>query len=861
MSIDHSTLESPIIPGSPVAPGAIHVQGARVHNLKNVDVEVPLQRLVAIAGVSGSGKSSLAMGVLYAEGSRRYIEALSTYTRRRMSHATRAAVDSVRHVPAALALRQRPAVPGVRSTFGTSTELLNVLRVMFSRLGSHLCPNGHRLDPTIDVAANLDLACPACGAVFYPPGAEVLAFNSDGACETCSGTGTVREIDDGTLIPDPTLTIEQGAVAPWKMFGLTVMPQVVAEFGVRTDVAFAELTDAERDIVLHGPEEKGHITVPTKNGKIFELNFTFRNARLAVQEAMDKATTEKGLARVNRFITAQTCPACRGTRLSEKARGTRVAGIDLAAATAKTLDEAIDWVATVPDTLPVEMHPMARMITGQFTEMAQRLVQLGLGYLALDRASSTLSTGERQRVQLARAVRNQTTGVLYVLDEPSIGLHPANVDGLIGVMRDLLTDGNSVVLVDHDVQVLREADWMIEIGPGSGAEGGTVLATGTVADIAQHPESLIGGFLDGREPAIVRERIAESEAFARGAIEITTAPIHTVHALHARIPVGCLTAVTGMSGSGKTTLVLDSLVPALRATAGTGHHPSHVTALETAGITRVDVVDATPIGTNVRSTVATYSGVLDDLRRAWAATDDARSRGLTAADFSYNTGSLRCVRCEGTGQVVLDVQFLPDVDIPCPDCHGTRYSPAGHAITRPTPDDDRISLPDLLGLTVRQAIAEVGDLGKVRRKLQTLIDLGLGYLTLGEDTPALSGGEAQRLKLATELGRDQSQTLFVLDEPSVGLHPLDTRVLLQVLERLRARGATIIVIEHDLDMIANADHVIDLGPGGGTRGGRIVATGTPEDAAASDESVTGRYLVSLLAANGRRSAPADGLRS
>jgi excinuclease ABC subunit A len=827
------------------SPLAIHVRGARVHNLSGIDVDVPLRQLVAVAGVSGSGKSSLAMGVLYAEGSRRYIEALSTYTRRRMSHATRAAVDSVRHVPAALALRQRPGVPGVRSTFGTSTELLNVLRVMFSRLGAHVCPNGHRLEPTIDVAANLDLTCPVCGAVFYPPGAESLAFNSDGACPTCAGTGVVREVDEAALVPDPSRTIADGAVAPWSMFGLTVMPQVVAELGVRTDVPYADLTTAERYVVMHGPEEKRHISVPSKNGKLFELNFTYRNARLAVREALNNATSERGLNRVNRFVSTQVCRSCHGTRLSEKARATQVAGIDLAEATAKTLDEVMAWTSTVEKTLPAEMRPMARMVVSQLMEMAQRLVELGLGYLSLDRAGSTLSTGERQRVQLARAVRNQTTGVLYVLDEPSIGLHPSNVDGLIGVVRDLLREGNSVVLVDHDVQVLREADWLIEIGPGSGSEGGTVLATGTVEDLGENPASLVGGFLVGREQVIVRDQTDPARLFDRGRIRLATRPLHTVHALNVDAPLGRLIAVTGMSGSGKTTLVLDSLVPALQAKISGTAAPEHVVTLEAPGIERVNAVDATPIGTNVRSTVATYSGILDDLRRVYAATDLARARGLSASDFSYNTGSLRCRRCEGTGQISLDVQFLPDVDIPCPDCDGTRYAPEADDIRRPTPnhaDDEGISLPGLLALTVRQAIEAVPDLARVRKKLQALIDLGLGYLTLGEDTPALSGGEAQRLKLATELHRNQSDALFVLDEPSVGLHPLDTRVLLGVIDRLAAKGATVIVIEHDLDMIANADYVIDMGPGGGTAGGRIVAAGAPRQIARDPSSITGRYV-------------------
>jgi excinuclease ABC subunit A len=836
------------------APLAIEVRGAKVHNLKDVDVTVPLRRLVAIAGVSGSGKSSLAMGVLYAEGSRRYVEALSTYTRRRMSHAPRAAVDSVEHVPAALALRQRPAVPGVRSTFGTSTELLNVLRLMFSRLGSHLCPNGHRLGPTIDVAADLNLVCPVCAAVFYPPGAEVLAFNSDGACPACSGTGVVREIDEASLVPDPSRTIDDGAVAPWSMFGLTVMPQVVAELGVRTDVPYRELTAAERETVMHGPEEKRHISVPSKSGKLFELNFTYRNARLAVQEALDKATTERGLARVNRFISAQRCSTCQGTRLSQKALGSQVAGIDLAEATAKTLDEVVAWAPSLPGTLPSDMRPMAQNLVDKLQEMAGRLVELGLGYLSLDRAGSTLSTGERRRVQLARAVRNRTTGVLYVLDEPSIGLHPSNVDGLLGVIQDLLRDGNSVVLVDHDVQVLREADWLIEIGPGSGVEGGTVLATGTVEDLDNDPASLLGGFLTGREPVVIRDRAGRDYVFDRGSIHLETAPLHTVHALDVDIPLGRLTAVTGASGSGKTTLILDSLVPAVRAAAAGGPAPAHVTAVDAPGIRRADVVDATPIGVNVRSTVATYSGIMDDLRRAFAATETAAERGLTAADFSYNTGSLRCPRCEGTGQIVLDVQFLPDVDIACPDCGGTRYAPDAMTVRRPSSGRGAdegptggISLPELLASTVGHALDHVGDIRKVRTKLQALVDLGLGYLTLGEDTPALSGGEAQRLKLAAELHRNQADTLFVLDEPSVGLHPLDVRTLLNVTQRLLDQGATVIVIEHDLDMIANADHIIDMGPGGGAAGGTVVATGSPDDVAGNPASVTGSYLRTHLA--------------
>ncbi|WP_152351498.1 excinuclease ABC subunit UvrA [Brachybacterium subflavum] len=822
-------------------PTTIEVRGARVHNLRDVDVDVPLDSLVAIAGVSGSGKSSLALGVLYAEGSRRYVEALSTYTRRRMSQAPRAAVDSVTHVPAALALRQRPAVPGVRSTFGTSTELLNVLRLMFSRLASHLCPNGHRVPPTIDVAAEVPFSCPVCGAAVQAPGAEALAFNSEGACPRCEGIGTVREVDDAALVPDPGKSLDEGAVAPWQMFGFNVQPDIAREFGVRTDVPFRDLTDAEREIVLDGPEEKKHITVTSKKG-VHDLDFTFRNARLTVTEELRRADTEKRLSRVSRFLVETVCPDCEGTRLSPAARAPRIGELGLAGATALTLDGLLALAPTVIDPLPSDMHPMARELVSQLTGMADRLVQLGLGYLSLDRAGSSLSTGERQRVQLARAVRNRTTGVLYVLDEPSIGLHPSNIDGLLALIGDLLADGNSVLLVDHDVQVLREADHLIEIGPGSGREGGEITASGSIRQVIDSGDSRLAGFLDGSADVVIRKQASPAETFARGTIAMTTSALHTVQPLSVRIPLGRLTAVTGVSGSGKTTMVLESLVPALRAATASGAGlPGHVHTLDAAGIRRVHQIDATPIGVNIRSTVATYSGVLDDLRRAFARTAAAKEAGLGAGDFSYNTGSLRCPRCEGTGRVVLDVQFLPDVDIDCPECEGTRYAPAAESYPR-----DGVSLPHLMGLTVREAIEAVGDIPAVRRRLQALIDLGLGYLTLGEDTPALSGGEAQRLKLSAHIDRGQADALFVFDEPSVGLHPLDVRTLLHVLDRLVGNGATVVVIEHDLDMIANADHVIDMGPGGGAAGGRIVATGAPQELAEDPGTATGRFLHSHL---------------
>ena len=825
-------------------PESIEVRGARVHSLKNVDVDVPLGELVGVAGVSGSGKSSLALGVLYAEGSRRYLEALSTYTRRRLTQASRAQVDEVLHVPAALALHQRPAVPGIRSTFGTMTELLNSLRLLFSRLASHVCPHcGTRNEPTLNVAAGLPIVCANCGKDFHAPGAESMAFNSAGACPACAGTGIVREVNRAALVPDESKSIDEGAVLPWGSLMWDLMKQVAGAMGVRTDVPFKDLTPKERDIVFNGPAVKKHILYKPKKGDDFaELDFTYFNAVYTVENALAKAKDEKGLKRVARFLEEKTCPDCGGTRLSEAARAPRVRGLNLAEASAMTLDAAVDWVRSVPGSLGADMRPMATNICESFLDVARRLLELGLGYLALDRAGATLSTGERQRVQLARAVRNRTTGVLYVLDEPSIGLHPANVDGLLGVMRDLVADGNSVVVVDHDVRVLKACDHLIEMGPVAGAEGGHVIAQGTVGDVAANPRSRIAPFLADGESVRDRVCMPVSHMFDLGHIRMTTSQLHTVKPLDVDIPRGRLVAVTGVSGAGKTTMVLESLIPALKARSAGEKPPEHVRSIDADGIARANLIDAPPIGANVRSTVATYADIHDDLRRAFARSDEAKAGGWKAGDFSYNTGRLRCPTCDGTGSISLDVQFLPDVDIECPDCRGSRYAPEADSIHRTTKDGRELTLPQLMAMSVDQALAVTGDMRKVHARLTTLHDLGLGYLTLGEPTPALSGGEAQRLKLASEMGRAQSHAVFVFDEPTIGLHPLDVRVLLGVFDRLVASGATVVVIEHDLDVIANADWVIDMGPGGGESGGRIVAAGTPEQIAADANSITGRYL-------------------
>lgn len=825
-------------------PSHIKIRGGRVHNLKNIDVDIPLQKIVGIAGVSGSGKSSLALGILYSEGSRRYLEALSTYTRRRMTQAEKAQVDEVLYVPAALALRQRPGVPGIRSTFGTGTELLNNLRLMFSRLASHRCPNGHYVAPSLNVAAGLELVCPECGEHFFAPGAEELAFNSQGACKRCDGTGIVRIVDESTLVPDENLTIDEGAVAPWQTLMWSLMKDIAREMGVRTDVPFKDLTEKERDIVFHGPAVKKHIIYQNKtSGATGEMDFTYFNATYTVENALSKVKDEKGMKRVEKFLRQGVCPDCGGTRLSESARSPRLRGISLAEACEMTLSDLSEWVTGVPGSLPEEMRPMAESICDSFQGAAKRLMDLGLSYLTLDRAASTLSTGERQRMQLARAVRNRTTGVLYVLDEPSIGLHPSNMEGLTGVMHDLISDGNTVILVDHDTNVLKEADWLIELGPGAGANGGTIIAQGNIEDVKNDPSSKIAGFLSGKTVIDVENHIPANEMFDLGRIHLSTSHIHTVKPLEVDFPKGRMIAVTGVSGSGKTTMILESLIPALESKIKETKLPAHVKSVSADGIHQVKLINATPIGINVRSTVATYADVHDELRKVYARTPDAKEKGYKAGDFSYNTGKLRCPVCDGTGTISLDIQFLPDVDIPCPECGGSRYSKEASLIKRlPKKSETGYSLPELMDMSIDEALTACDDLPNVKRKLQVLHDLGLGYLTLGEETPSLSGGEAQRLKLASEMGKGQSDSVFVFDEPTIGLHPLDVETLLKVFKGLIDSGATVIVIEHDLDVIRNADYVIDMGPGGGVHGGRIVAQGTPQDICKCSESKTGVYL-------------------
>ncbi len=822
-------------------PDHIEVRGARIHNLKNIDVDIPLNKIVGIAGVSGSGKSSLALGTLYSEGSRRYLEALSTYTRRRMTQASRSEVDDIRYVPASLALHQRPGVPGIRSTFGTSTELLNSIRLMFSRLANHRCPNGHYLEPSINFAAMIEIRCPICGAEVRPPSAEELAFNSAGACRSCGGTGVVHEVDETTLI-DESKTIDDGAVLPWQTLMWSLMKDIARDMGVRTDVPYRELTDKEKDIVLHGAPDKHHLLYYNeKSGNAGEMDFTYYSAVYTVENALSKVKDEKGMKRVERFLKMGPCPFCKGTRLSEEARAPLLRGLSLDKVCQMSLSELEEWVNGIPDSMPNDMKQMAENICEAFHDTSRRLLDLGLGYLTLDRPTSTLSTGERQRTQLARSVRNRTTGVLYVLDEPSIGLHPANIEGLIGVMDDLVADGNSIVLVDHDTQALSHSDWLVELGPGAGADGGMVIAEGTVDDLEKNKDSRIGRFLRNGNPGL-RKRSSAEGMFELGSIDMTTGSIHTVKPLDIRIPKGRFTVVTGVSGSGKTTMVLDSLIPALEAHIRGTALPEHVRSVSAPGIGQVKLIDATPIGINVRSTVATYANVHDELRKVFAKTDRAKEMGIKAGDLSYNTGTLRCMTCDGTGSISLDVQFLPDVEIPCSDCNGSRYGPDASKITRMRKDGTLQTLPELMEMSVDEALAACDDLKNVKGRLKLLHDVGLGYLTLGEATPGLSGGEAQRLKLASEMSRGQEDTVFVFDEPTIGLHPLDVQVLMGIFDNLIENGATVIVIEHDLDVIGSADYIIDLGPGGGEEGGTVVATGTPDEISENPRSIIGKYL-------------------
>jgi excinuclease ABC subunit A len=806
----------------------------RHNTLRDLDVDVPLWRTVAVVGVSGSGKTSLAIGTLYAEGMHRFLEGLSTYSRRRLTQTARPDADHIDYLPPALALRQRPPIPGPRSTVGTMSEVLNILRLVVSRLGTHRCPNGHDVPPSI-ATQNEEIVCPVCGARFEHPSAESFSFNSFGACPACEGIGKRFEIDPATLVPDPDKTIADGAVLPWNAGSRRLFAYAAGELGVRLDVPYRQLTKRERQVVLYGEPVKRQVTFQTSAGRTVSLNVTYENAVAAAERAA-RSDNDRSRKQAGRYLVTRTCSVCHGTRLRPEALTSRLNGRSIAEIAALDLDTVRAFAGELAPTLPAELK---RLTTGLLTELTgalEPLLALGLGYLSLDREGATLSTGERQRIELTSTVRANTTGMLYVLDEPSVGLHPSNVEGLRTTIAALVANGNSVIIVEHDLALIRTADWIIELGPGAGEHGGTVIAEGPPDTVEANRRSIIGPFLSGRATV---ERARPTPSATAGEIVITVGELYNLRDVTARFPVGGLSALAGPSGAGKTALVLDSLVPAAHAALAGAELPAHVLSLELSGIRQVVGIDASPIGQNSRSTPATYSGAWDHFRRRFADSPGARRRRWTPGHFSFNTRAGQCPTCRGLGDIDLDVQYLPDINVICPTCHGARFNDETLSVRV-----DDLTVADVLGLTVTEALDRFGEDPPIGRALQPIVDVGLGYLRLGEPTPSLSGGEAQRLRIASRLRRSQRDVLYIFDEPSTGLHPLDIRVLIAVFDRLLDDGATIVLIDHDLDLLAAADYVIDMGPGGGPAGGRVVSQGTPDEVAADPRSVTGPWLTS-----------------
>ena len=836
------------VPGT--LPTVIGVRGARHNNLRDVNVDVPLWRIVAVVGVSGSGKTSLAIGTLYAEGMHRFVEGLSTYTRRRLSQAQRPDVDRIEHLPSALALRQRPPIPGPRSTVGTMSEVLNVLRLMMSRLGSHLCPNGHYVAPSIATYGE-EIVCPVCGAHFVHPSAESFAFNSYGACPACQGLGVRSEVDVATLVPDPGKTIAEGAVLPWNSGGRRLSMYAAGELGVRLDVPYRSLTDQERDIVLHGEPVQQQVTLSGRNGRAVQLSVNYDNAVAAVERSL-RSDNERTRRLVQRFLITRTCSVCHGTRLRPEALTSQLGGRNIAEISELRLDELRGFAAGLPAQLAAELE---RLTTGLLAELDGRLTPLldvGLGYLTLDRAGASLSTGERQRIELTSTVRASTTGMLYVLDEPSVGLHPANVAGLVKTITALAGNGNTVVIVEHERELIRAADWVIELGPQAGVQGGTVIAEGTPRQLESDPRSIIGPFLSGAA-TVTRDHLARPGP--DGQITLQVGDLYNLHDVSAVFPLRRLTALAGPSGAGKTALILDSLIPAAKARLAGSALPGHVRRLDLGGVGQVIQVDASPIGQNARSTPATYCGAFDQIRRVFAESAYARRRRWKPGHFSFNTREGQCPTCRGLGRLDLDVQYLPDITVQCPTCHGARFNDATLAVRV-----DGLTIADVLALSVDDALRQFADQAAVVAALRPVSDVGLGYLRLGEPTPSLSGGESQRLRIATRLRASQRGALYVFDEPSTGLHPLDVATLVAVFDRLLDAGATIIVIDHDLDLLATADHLIDMGPGGGPDGGHILAAGPPEQVARAPGSVTGPWLAEHLGLPEARQPEASAVR-
>ena len=820
-------------PPAGALPDMITVRGARQNNLQNLDIDVPLWRTVAVVGVSGSGKTSLAMGTLYAEGLQRLLAGLSTYSRRRLDQVQRPDVDRIEHLPATLALRQRPPIPGPRSTVGTMSEVLNVLRLMMSRLGSHVCPNGHRVERS-DSGIGMEIICPTCGVTFERPGAETFAFNSYGACPACEGLGVRTEVNIDALVPDQDKTLEKGAVLSWNSGGRRLSMYAAGEQGVRLDIPFRNLTNLERDVVFHAPPEKFQVTVTSeRTGRTVQLTVNYDNA-VASAQRMLRGESARTRQLAERFTHTSVCSVCGGTRLRPEALASLLGGLNLAEVSALDLNALREFASALRDGLPLEI---ARMTEGLLKEFEGRLIPLldvGLAYLTLDRTGSTLSTGERQRIELTSTVRANATGMLYVLDEPSVGLHPSNVSGLERTIHALVVNGNSVIIVEHELELIRIADWVIELGPDAGIGGGKIIAESRPTDLERNPNSIIGPYLSGSATVSRCQRPIEDDAKY---IEIEIDELFNLRDVRAKFPMHRLTGVAGPSGAGKTALVLESLVPALRASVVGDALPPHVRYLETGGVRQVVEIDASPIGQNARSTPVTYTGAFDEIRRIFASSPLARRRRWKPGRFSFNTPEGQCPTCFGLGHIDLDVQYLPDISINCPTCDGARFNEATLEVRA-----DGMTIADVLALSVEDALAHFADQPRVLSPLLQVRDVGLGYLRLGEPTPSLSGGESQRLRIASRLRSGQRDALYVFDEPTIGLHPRDVSTLLGVLDRLMDAGATVVVIDHDLDLLCACDYLIDLGPGAGPEGGRIVATGTPREVSVAPTSVTGPWL-------------------
>ncbi|MFI6585895.1 ATP-binding cassette domain-containing protein [Embleya sp. NPDC050493] len=794
----------------------VRVRGAREHNLRDVDVDIPRDTFVVFTGVSGSGKSSLAFGTVYAEAQRRYFESIAPYARRLIQQVGAPHVDEISGLPPAIALRQQRSAPTSRSTVGTLTTLSNSLRMLFSRAGD------------------------------YPPGAERVdsdAFSPNtaaGACPNCHGLGLVHEVSEESLVPDPGKSIRDGAIAAWPgaWYGKNLR-DILATLGYDVDRPWRELPRAEREWILFTDDQPVVTVHPVRDASRIQRDYqgTYSSARRIVLKTFASSKSATQRKRVERFLDSGPCPVCHGRRLRPASLAVTFAGYDIAALVALPLAEAAKVLAGAG----ADGEPAATICADLVARIAV-LVELGLGYLSMDRETPTLSSGELQRLRLATQLRSGLFGVVYVLDEPSAGLHSADTEALLVVLDRLRAAGNSLFVVEHRMAVARRAGWLVDVGPGAGEGGGRILYSGPPDGLREVADSATRRFLFPTDPRPAREPRSPS-----GWLTLTGVSLHNLRDLDVRLPLGVFTVVTGVSGAGKSSLIGGVLADVTAEHLGSGAQEDEEGRQESGEIRAVEGlevidrmvrVDQKPIGRTPRSNLATYTGLFDTVRKLFADTDAARERGWTASRFSFNVDGGRCETCSGEGFVAVELLFLPGTYAPCPTCHGARYNPRTLEVAY-----RGLSVADVLGLTVDAAADFLAEVPAAARSLTTLREVGLGYLRLGQPATELSGGEAQRIKLASELQRARrGHTLYLLDEPTAGLHPADVELLMRQLHGLVAAGSTVVVVEHDLDVIAGADWMIDMGPGGGANGGRIVASGVPADVAAKGAGVTARFL-------------------